>query len=104
MGKFLLGLVIGLIVGVLAVTFSPSLAEDVRTGLASLAGLVMRGVEEAAEGVGQAADEVVDEAREAAGGEAERDPEAPAEPATGTGNTERPADETGPGSEPPRTE
>jgi hypothetical protein len=103
MGKFLLGLVIGLIVGVLAVTFSPSLAEDVRTGLASLAGLVIRGVEEAAEGLGKAADE----AREAADGERGEPGEAPPAPMAPTatpGGTEQPAEDTPEGTEPPGTE
>jgi hypothetical protein len=69
MGKFLLGLIIGLVVGVLAIAYNPNLPEEVRTTLANLTGLVMRGTEEAAEGVGRAADDVADEAREATGGE-----------------------------------
>ena len=67
MGKFLLGLVIGVIVGVLAMTYNPNLPEEVRTGLAEVTALVMRGTERAADAVGEAADEVRDEAREAEG-------------------------------------
>ena len=66
MGKFLLGLIIGAVLGVLLVSYNPSLPEDVRAALSSLTALVMRGAEEAAETVGEAADEVADEAREAA--------------------------------------
>lgn len=66
MGRFLLGLVIGAVLGVLVVSYNPSLPDDVRAALASLTALAMRGAEEAAETVGEAADEVADEAREAA--------------------------------------
>jgi gas vesicle protein len=65
MGKFLLGLVIGVIVGVLAMTYNPNLPEEVRAGLAGVTALVMRGTERAADAVGEAADEVADEAGEA---------------------------------------
>jgi hypothetical protein len=100
MGKFLLGLVIGLVVGVLALTYNPNLVDEVRTTLANVTGLVMRGTEEAAEGIGEAADEVADEARRATG-EAGN---APAQPAPATEGVDRPAGETEPGDEPPRTE
>jgi gas vesicle protein len=66
MGKFLLGLVIGVIVGVLAMAYNPNLPEEVRTGLAEVTALVMRGTERVAETVGGAADEAADEAGEAA--------------------------------------
>ena len=65
MGKFLLGLIIGVIVGALAITYNPDLPERIRTALAEVTALVMRGTERAAEAVGEAADEVADEAREA---------------------------------------
>ena len=68
MGKFLLGLVIGVIVGVLAMTYNPNLTEEIRAGLVEVTALVMRGTERAADAVGEAADEVADEA-----GEAERE-------------------------------
>jgi hypothetical protein len=100
MGKFLLGLIIGLVVGVLVVAYNPNLPDEVRATLASLTGLVLRGTEEAAEGIGEAADEVADEAREATDGETG----APAEPATTTEGADRPAEPTAPGGEPPRTE
>jgi hypothetical protein len=60
----------------------------------------MRGTEEAAEGIGRAADEVADEARRATGrmGEA-GDAPAPAAPAA-----EGPAETTEPPGEPPRAE
>lgn len=66
MGKFLLGLVIGLVVGVLAVAYNPNLPQEVRTALAEVTALVMRGTERAAEMVGGVADEAADEAGEAA--------------------------------------
>ena len=65
MGKFLLGLVIGVVIAVLALTYNPNLPEEVRAALAGVTALVMRGTERAAEAVGEAADEVADEAGEA---------------------------------------
>jgi hypothetical protein len=66
MGKFVFGLITGLIVGVLAMALNPNLPQDVRTGLTELAALVMRGTERAAEAVGGAADEAAEQAGEAA--------------------------------------
>jgi gas vesicle protein len=77
MGKFLLGLVIGAIVGVLAMAYNPDLPAEVRTSLANVTALVMRGTERVAETVGGVADEAAEEAGEAAQ-EAER--EGPREP------------------------
>ena len=77
MGKFLLGLVVGVVVGVLAMAYNPNLPEEVRTGLVEVTALVMRGTERAAEAVGGAADEAAEEAGEAAR-KAEREP--PREP------------------------
>lgn len=79
MGRFLLGLVVGVIVGVLAIAYNPDLPREVRTGLVEVTALVMRGTERVAETVGGLADEAADEAGEAAR-EAER--EAPREPGT----------------------
>ena len=67
MAKFVLGLVVGLVVGVLAMAYNPDLLEDTQTALERVTGLVLRGTEEAAEKIGEAADEVAEEAREAAG-------------------------------------
>ena len=77
MGKFLLGLVIGVVVGVLAMAYNPNFPEEVRTGLVEVTALIMRGTERVAETVGGAADEAAEQAGEAAR-EAER--EAPREP------------------------
>jgi hypothetical protein len=71
MGKFLLGLILGVVLGVAAVAYNPNLPEDVRVALAHLTALVMRGTERVAEAVGGAADITADEAAEAAR-EAER--------------------------------
>jgi hypothetical protein len=66
MGKFLLGLIIGVIVGVLAMAYNPNLPQEVRAGLTELTALVMRGTERVAETVGGVAEEAADEAGEAA--------------------------------------
>ena len=79
MGRFLFGLIIGLVVGVLAMAYNPNLPEEVRAGLTELTALVMRGTERAAEAVGGVADEAAEEAGEAAReveGEATREPDA----------------------------
>jgi hypothetical protein len=77
MGKFLLGLIVGLVLGVVATAYNPDLPADVRTALADLTALVMRGTERAAEAVGGAAERTAEEAGQAAR-EAER--EAPRQP------------------------
>jgi hypothetical protein len=77
MGKFLLGLILGVALGMVATTYNPNLPEDLQAALANLTALVMRGTERAAEAVGGAADRTAEEAREAAR-EAER--EAPRQP------------------------
>jgi gas vesicle protein len=62
MGKFLIGVIVGAFLGILALTVSPNLPQELRVALASLTSMVMRGAEEAAESVGDAADELADEA------------------------------------------
>lgn len=90
MGKFLLGLIIGLIVGVLAMAYNPDMPQEVRSGLDEATALVMRGTERVADTVGELAGETAEEAGEAAR-EAER--ATPAEPgdAVGQPDTEAPA-------------
>lgn len=66
MGKFLLGLIIGVIVGVVAIASNPELPEEVRAGLSDATALVMRGTERVADAVGDVAGEAADEAGEAA--------------------------------------
>jgi hypothetical protein len=100
MGKFLLGLIIGAVLGVLLVSYNPSLPDDVRTALASLTAMVMRGAEEAAETVGEAADEVADEAREAADREV-GSPDVTPEESTAPENPDETAQ---PEDQPPRAE
>jgi hypothetical protein len=78
MGKFVLGLIVGLIIGVLAMAYNPNLPEEVRAGLTELTALVMRGTERAADAVGGAADEAAEQAGEAAReveGETAREPD-----------------------------
>jgi hypothetical protein len=79
MGKFVLGLIVGLIIGVLAMAYNPNLPEEVRAGLTEMTALVMRGTERAAEAVGGAADEAAEQAGEAA---REVEGETPREPGT----------------------
>jgi hypothetical protein len=96
MGKFLLGLVVGLVVGVLAMAYNPDLPEDVRAALAGVSSLVLRGTEEAAEQVEETAGEVAKEAREVTPEET-RAPSAPSE------GSEPPAEAVGPeGDQAPR--
>jgi gas vesicle protein len=60
MGKFLLGLIVGVIVGVLAMTMNPNLPQELRAALASLTAQVMRSAGETAEDLGNAAEEAAD--------------------------------------------
>lgn len=62
MGRFLLGLIVGVVLGVLATAYSPNLVAEARAGLASLTALVMRGAEQAAETVDEVAEDVANEA------------------------------------------
>jgi hypothetical protein len=104
MGKFLFGLVIGVVAGVLVVTYNPNLPEEIRTAVGTVTGLVLRGTEQAAEGIGKAADEVADEARKATDREPAEAVETPPESATSTEGADRRAEPPAPGGEPPRTE
>jgi hypothetical protein len=83
MGKFVFGLIFGLIIGVLAMAYNPNLPVEVRAGLTEVTALVMRGTERAAEAVGGAADEAAEQAGEAAReveGETTREPGTVVEP------------------------
>ena len=62
MGRFLLGLVVGIAIGIFAMTLNPELPEQLRVSVANLTATVMRGAEEAAESVGDAAEEAANEA------------------------------------------
>jgi hypothetical protein len=66
MGKFVSGLILGVVLGVAATAYRPNLPEDARVALAHLTARVMRGIERAAEAVGGAADRTAEEAGEAA--------------------------------------
>jgi gas vesicle protein len=65
MAKFLTGLIIGIVVGVLAMAANPDLPQDLRVTLANLTAQIMRTAGETAEEVGDAAEELADEATEA---------------------------------------
>jgi hypothetical protein len=75
MGKFLLGLIIGIIIAAFAMTMNPNLPQELRASLASLTAQVMRSAGETAEDLGKAAE---DAARK---GERPADREPPAAPA-----------------------
>ena len=55
MGKFILGLIIGIVVGAVAVTMNPNLGEELRVSLANLTAQLMRSAGETAEDLGNAA-------------------------------------------------
>jgi hypothetical protein len=93
MGKFLLGLIIGLIVGILAMTVNPNLPQELRASLASLTAQVMRSAGETADDLGNAAEDLADE-----GERPDAKPPAATAPAAPADQTApaAPADETGP--------
>jgi hypothetical protein len=70
MAKFLIGLILGVLIGALAVGYQPTLPDRVRTGLANVTTLIARGTERAAESINRAAGRVADRAERAAGQEA----------------------------------
>jgi gas vesicle protein len=83
MGKFIAGLIIGGVAGILAMAANPNLPQELRVSLAGLTAAVMRNAEETAEQLGDAAEDLADEAGEAA--DAARPPAAtaPAAPTEG---------------------
>jgi hypothetical protein len=82
MGKFLLGLIIGIIVAALAMTMNPNLPQELRASLASLTAQVMRSAGETADELGNAAEDAADEGRQPTNAEppAATSPAAPADP------------------------
>jgi gas vesicle protein len=75
MGKFIIGLIVGIVVGVLAMTANPNLPEELRASLANLTAQVMRTAGDTAEDLGNAAEDAADDAGRAV------DTEAPGETA-----------------------
>jgi gas vesicle protein len=69
MGKFVFGLFIGVVLGVLAMTINPDLPQELRVRLASITAQVMRTAGETAEELGDAAEDLTDEAEPPATGE-----------------------------------
>jgi gas vesicle protein len=57
MGKFIIGLIVGIVVGVLAMTANPNLPEELRASLANLTAQVMRTAGDTAEDLGNAAED-----------------------------------------------
>ena len=66
MGKFIVGLIIGVLIGVAVVSYNPGLADRMQAVVEDTTGIVLRGTEEAAESVGDAARDAADEAGDAA--------------------------------------
>jgi len=60
MGKFILGLIVGLVVGVMAMAANPDLPQELRVWAANLTAQVMRTAGETAEEIGDAAEEVTE--------------------------------------------
>jgi gas vesicle protein len=96
MGKFLLGLIIGIIVAGLAMTMNPHLPQELRASLASLTAQVMRSAGETADDLGNAAEEAAGRVERPADREPPAAPAptapAPAEPAgpANQGQTDQP--------------
>jgi gas vesicle protein len=65
MGRFLAGLIIGVVLGIAAMAVNPDLPRELRVAFANATAYIMRGAEDAAESVGEAADDVAREADEA---------------------------------------
>jgi len=57
MGKFVIGLIVGIVVGAVAISANPNLAGELRVSLANLTAQVMRTAGETAEDLGNAAEE-----------------------------------------------
>ena len=60
MGKFIVGLIVGLVIGVMAMTANPDLPQELRVWAANLTAQVMRTAGETAEAIGDAAEEVTE--------------------------------------------
>ena len=61
MGKFIVGLVIGVVAGIAAMTVNPDLPHDLRVAIAERTAALMRTAGETAEELGDAAEEVAEE-------------------------------------------
>jgi gas vesicle protein len=70
MGKFILGLIVGVVVGAVAISANPNLAEELRVSLANLTAQAMRTAGETAQDLGDAAEEAADAAGRAVDTEA----------------------------------
>jgi gas vesicle protein len=94
MGKFVFGLIIGVVVGVVAMSTNPNLAEELRVSLANLTAQVMRSAGQTADELGNAAEDAADEPAPPAATEppAETAPTAPADatPPANQGETRQP--------------
>jgi hypothetical protein len=66
MGKFILGLIIGVLIGMAVVSYNPGLADRMEAAVEDTTGIVLRGTEEAAESVGDAARDAGGQAGDAA--------------------------------------
>jgi hypothetical protein len=73
MARFLIGLILGVFIGALAVGYQPTLPDSMRAGLANVMTLIARGTERAAESINRAAGRVADRAERGSGPEAPRE-------------------------------
>jgi hypothetical protein len=73
MARFLIGLILGVFIGALAVGYQPTLPDSMRVGLANVMTLIARGTERAAESINRAAGRVAERAEPASGQEAPRE-------------------------------
>jgi hypothetical protein len=82
MARFLLGLILGIFLGALAVSYNPSLSDQARGAFANLTALVATGAEKAAQSVDRGAGKLADQAERAkqASGNQEAPPPANATP------------------------
>ena len=78
MVRFLLGLILGIFVGALAVSYNPNLADEARAAFNNLTALVATGAQKATESVNRGAGKLADQAERAKQGEGDKATEPPA--------------------------
>ena len=78
MARFLLGLVLGVFLGALAVSYDPSLADRARGAFANLTALVASGAEKAAQSVDRGAGKLADQAERTSRGSGNQEAPPPA--------------------------
>lgn len=77
MARFLLGLILGIFVGALAVSYNPDLADQARGAFHNLTAVVATGAQKAAESVDRGAGKLADQAERAKQGDGDGAKEPP---------------------------